>query len=109
MRVCASGGEIMKYVILSGKSTMKGRNGYTSLGHVSSLISRSDGQISVDFYSLRPRGGVGTARLDLTREDAIALKAWFADLELEDTRSPREIEIGSIAFAAEAAHGEAAL
>lgn len=94
-------------VQFTGESEMKGRNGYTKLGSANKLSVSGGDQCYISFYSPRPRGGVGTALLCVNREDFQRFKTWVAGLEFDDTRSPREKEIGSIAFAAEQAASRA--
>ncbi len=76
------------HIIFSGKSDMKGRNGYTKLGSADSFCSSNEtlGRTRwISFYSPRPRGGVGTALLELNREDFNQLKAWISSMEFDDT------------------------
>lgn len=93
-------------IMFTGDSQLKGRNGYTSLGKADSFVS-SGGTFEpmryIEFHSKRSRGSAGTALLYLNREDFQRFKEWIAGLEFDDTRSEREKEIGSIAFAEEQA------
>lgn len=93
-------------VIFTGKSQLKGRNGYTSLGsadsHACPDVPTFQGATRyIEFHSKRSRGSVGTALLELNREDFQRFKEWVAQLEFDDTRSDREKEIGSVATIAE--------
>jgi hypothetical protein len=89
-------------ITFTGQSDMKGRNGYTKLGSADTFNSGGSSRY-VCLYSPRSRSGVGTALLELNRADFEAFKAWVAGMPFDDERSEREIEIGSIAFAAEQA------
>jgi hypothetical protein len=82
-------------ITFTGQSDMKGRNGYTKLGSADTFNSGGSSRY-VCLYSPRSRSGGGTALLE-------AFKAWVAGMPFDDERSEREIEIGSIAFAAEQA------
>ena len=72
-------------VTLSGKSQAKGRNGYFALSHTTLLEVASDEEhpFHLDFCSKRS-GAVGPARLQLTREDAAALRG-FLNRHLRET------------------------
>ena len=72
-------------VSFTGKSQAKGRNGYFALSHASLLevLSNQEHPFHVDFCSRRS-GLVGSARLQLTREDAESLRS-FLNRHLRET------------------------
>lgn len=97
---------MLEKLIFTGDSVLKGRNGYTSLGYVDShacpdLPTFQGATRYIEFHSKRSRGSVGTALLELNREDFQRFKEWIAQLQFEDIWSAREKEIGSVAFAGE--------
>jgi len=77
-------------VTLSGKSQAKGRNGYFALCQATLVEIASDEEqpFHLDFCSKRS-GVVGPARLQLTREDAEALRG-FLNRQLRETAKVEE-------------------
>jgi hypothetical protein len=79
----------MKNLTLSGHSEFKGRNGYARLARVTSHQIPTLGQnepalrLSIGLWSKRAADN-SSALIELTGEDAHALKAWFADLAIPE-------------------------
>jgi hypothetical protein len=72
-------------ITIIGKSEMKGRNGYSSLGQAQYVMLPNVGDQPelhyIDFFSKRG-SDEPPARLVLSREDAIAFKEWVAQLPI---------------------------
>jgi hypothetical protein len=79
------GNAMIHSVTLTGKSQAKGRNGYFALSHSTlwEVASDEEHPFHLDFCSKRS-GGVGPARLQLTREDAESLRG-FLNRNLRET------------------------
>lgn len=77
----------MNKLNLSGKSDFKGKNGYQKLAAAEVCIMNDiETPVHVDFFGkrqMKEQANIGTARLVLTREDARALKKWFAAMDVE--------------------------
>ncbi len=74
-------------ITLSGKSTFKGKNGYQKLAAVEAMVlDDAETPLHIDFFGKRQakeEANIGTARLVLTRDDAMVLKKWFSALDIE--------------------------
>jgi len=80
---------------LSNRSSFKGRNGYSKLDHVTATAVPSVGEVHLDLFSKRPTAqGVGTARLELTEHEAVALHAWLGSF----LREVRPLWFGPVRF-----------
>lgn len=61
-------------IIMSGKSSAKGRNGYYRLKGIEVTVIGSETPIHIDFLSSKTLvKGIGAARVTLTEPDATAL------------------------------------